>query len=482
MGVEARRHEHQLGLEACDGRRRRSRRTRAGTPRRPSRPTSGMFSGRLALLVRAAAARVERPLVKRDEEDGVVVPEDLLRSVAVVDVPVDDRDALDQLGLRGPRRDRDVVEEAEAHRRDAAARGGRADGRARSRRARRLDRSAGREQRGLVVVSLTIVSASSQLMPSIASTRSHVHACGSEAPRPRSQASLRPGRERVEQRRQPLRRLGMADVGCRRASAGCVRTSIGERLPRARRAVDSLRAPDQVAEERRVRSLSTHVRGDAREVEATEPFIHSLDPMQPARRSCRPARSFPAVSRRRTPPPSWGSGRRGEGEGRRRPASRFAGRAAVPPPAPRTGPPRALASSVPYCAQQIRRRLRADATRARKLVRRVAAQRDEVGHLRRLDAVALAHLRRPDPRELADAARRLQDRRVLARELERVPVGGGDERRAAALLLARDRSARGSRRPRSPAPSRRRSRARATSSGSRSSCSSSSSSNSRPPW
>ena len=41
-----------------------------------------------------AGARVERPLVQRDEEDGVVVPEDVLRSVPVVDVEVHDRDAL----------------------------------------------------------------------------------------------------------------------------------------------------------------------------------------------------------------------------------------------------------------------------------------------------------------------------------------------------------------------------------------------------
>ena len=47
--------------------------------------------------------------------------------------------------------------------------------------------------------------------------------------------------------------------------------------------------------------------------------------------------------------------------------------------------------------------LRPDAGRAGDLVRRVAAQRDEVRHLRRLDAVALAHLGRPDPRELGDA-------------------------------------------------------------------------------
>ena len=48
---------------------------------------------RLVARPRAARARVERPLVKRDEEDAVVVAEDRLRPVAVVDVEVDHCDA-----------------------------------------------------------------------------------------------------------------------------------------------------------------------------------------------------------------------------------------------------------------------------------------------------------------------------------------------------------------------------------------------------
>ena len=107
--------------------------------------------GRLVALARPAGARVERPLVQRDVEDGRVVPEDVLRPVAVVDVPVDDRDPLEaELGLRRARRDRDVVEEAEAHR----AVGGRVvAGRPHEREAAgadRLDRAAGGEQRRLV--------------------------------------------------------------------------------------------------------------------------------------------------------------------------------------------------------------------------------------------------------------------------------------------------------------------------------------------
>jgi hypothetical protein len=72
---------------------------------------------RLVARVRPARARPERPLVERDEEDGVVAPEECLGAVAVMDIEVDDRDPLQaELLLRVPRRDGDVVQEAEAHR------------------------------------------------------------------------------------------------------------------------------------------------------------------------------------------------------------------------------------------------------------------------------------------------------------------------------------------------------------------------------
>src|SRR5207247_1451271 len=54
-------------------------------------------------------------------------------------------------------------------------------------------------------------------------------------------------------------------------------------------------------------------------------------------------------------------------------------------------------------AQELGCSLRPDARRARQLVRGVAAQRDEVGDLLRLDVVALANLVRADPGQLADA-------------------------------------------------------------------------------
>ena len=54
-------------------------------------------------------------VVDAEEEDVVAVVEDLLGAVAVVDVPVDDRDRLDVRRFQGRLgRDRDVVEEAEA--------------------------------------------------------------------------------------------------------------------------------------------------------------------------------------------------------------------------------------------------------------------------------------------------------------------------------------------------------------------------------
>ena len=83
----------------------------------PEPAGSGTFTRRLVALAGPAGAGVEGPLVERDVEDGRVVPEDRLRPVAVVDVPVDDRDALEaELGLGRPGGDGHVVEEAKAHR------------------------------------------------------------------------------------------------------------------------------------------------------------------------------------------------------------------------------------------------------------------------------------------------------------------------------------------------------------------------------
>ena len=90
-------------------------------------------------------------------------------------------------------------------------------------------------------------------------------------------------------------------------------------------------------------------------------------------------------------------------------------------------PSASAASSEPYCASSSAAFFGPMPARAGQLVGRVAAQRDQVRHLLGVDAVALAHLGGADPRELAHAARRLEDRHAVARELERVAVGGRDE-------------------------------------------------------
>ena len=70
--------------------------------------------------------------MRRAVEEVAVGPEDVLRAVAVMDVEIDDRDALGIIaGARIVRGDRHIVEEAEAH---GAARFGMMAGRARWRR------------------------------------------------------------------------------------------------------------------------------------------------------------------------------------------------------------------------------------------------------------------------------------------------------------------------------------------------------------
>ena len=65
-----------------------------------------------------AAARPERPLMKRDGQHARVVAKQRLGPVAVVHVEVDDRDALEtELALRVASRDGGVAEDAEPHRR-----------------------------------------------------------------------------------------------------------------------------------------------------------------------------------------------------------------------------------------------------------------------------------------------------------------------------------------------------------------------------
>ncbi len=88
-------------------------------------------------------------------------------------------------------------------------------------------------------------------------------------------------------------------------------------------------------------------------------------------------------------------------------------------------------------AQQVRRPLGADAFRAGQLIRGIAPERDEVGHLAGLHAVPLAHLGGTDARHLARPDR-LKNGRPLRGELERVAVAGGDEGGPATPLLVGD--------------------------------------------
>ena len=70
----------------------------------------------LAGFAQCACARIKRHLVRRAVDHAVVIIEDVLRAIAVVHVPVNDRHPLGAIGLlRVPCRDGRLVEQAEAH-------------------------------------------------------------------------------------------------------------------------------------------------------------------------------------------------------------------------------------------------------------------------------------------------------------------------------------------------------------------------------
>ena len=96
---------------------------------------------------------------------------------------------------------------------------------------------------------------------------------------------------------------------------------------------------------------------------------------------------------------------------------------------------------VALAAQQVGGGLGADALRARQPVRRVAAQRDEVRHLRGVDPVDLAHLVGADLVRALLARLLQQDRDVVVGALEHVAVRGEDQRLAAGLGLQRGEGA-----------------------------------------
>ena len=116
MPVEPGGDDHQFGGEAVE------RRQNALAPGRTKLGTAAAGGqrhvhhvARDAAFAREAGAGIERILVRRGIEERRLRLDDGLRSLAVMNVEVDDRHTFDgKRGLRMPRTDRDVVEEAEA--------------------------------------------------------------------------------------------------------------------------------------------------------------------------------------------------------------------------------------------------------------------------------------------------------------------------------------------------------------------------------
>ena len=73
------------------------------------------FACAAADLSRCPGARIERILMQRDKQHMRVVVERILRAVAVMHVPIDDRDAFQAARARGGRCKRHVVQQAKAH-------------------------------------------------------------------------------------------------------------------------------------------------------------------------------------------------------------------------------------------------------------------------------------------------------------------------------------------------------------------------------
>ena len=228
-----------------------------------------------------------------DEEHRVVVAEDRVRPVAVMHVPVDDRDTFDaELPLCDARRNGDVVEDAEAHRalpqrvmprraheREAAVE-------------RRLDRGAGGEHRGLVrrVGRHRVVVEPLRRLDARA-LRDVLRACGRAGRRPRSPRAP-PSSSRNAR---GARRAARAARDGRRSGAGARTPDASGRrsndlVELGERGDAGPRAAEQVTEERRVRARAARV--------GREPASSSTDRSPRARararrgrcRSRRPAR------------------------------------------------------------------------------------------------------------------------------------------------------------------------------------------------
>src|SRR5260370_33679027 len=96
------------------------------------------------------------------------------------------------------------------------------------------------------------------------------------------------------------------------------------------------------------------------------------------------------------------------------------------------------ASQSAVTTQQVSGTLWANAASAGQPIGRIAAKRDEIWHLFRIDPVTLPDFGRADARDLT-AAQRMQDCRRFGGKLKCVPITARDQRRPAAPLLGGNR-------------------------------------------
>ena len=224
------------GSNALDRRRDRRRRTRAGTPSSPEPADSGTLSVVSSLLLRAAGARDRTATGAARRRSTVSSSQKIvLRPVAVVDVEVDDRDALERrVRLRDARGDRDVVEEAEAHRAVRRARGGRAAARARSRRVAPprspCPRRAAPPRTLVSDAGVSRVEPGRRVDRRGCARRSAARVAAEDLA-PRSPPALAPVGNALEQRREPLRPLGWCPSDGAPRAAGALTTSTAPSPP-----------------------------------------------------------------------------------------------------------------------------------------------------------------------------------------------------------------------------------------------------------
>ena len=116
MSIEAGRDNYQIGPEGIDGRQDDRAHRLAETVRSIAGPERRIENIPDAGFGYRAGSWIERHLMRRTIEKVAIRPEDLLGTVAVMDIEVDDRDALGIVAGAGMERcNGGIVEEAEAH-------------------------------------------------------------------------------------------------------------------------------------------------------------------------------------------------------------------------------------------------------------------------------------------------------------------------------------------------------------------------------